>query len=131
MLSPEQEKIISEFLSVRDFDSISWDGITVFAYSGEVTYEAQEFIYGSPTYLDFKKLLAICLDLEPFTYNYLDGYSKKLKKIQRGTKEWTQSVLDLAFSYLIVTQCVHCGGAVNKGYCCGRCGSTDPQGYEK
>lgn len=46
--------------------------------------------------------------------------------IEQGSKEWTKSIISLAHSYLIITQCKKCGAAVNSGYCCTCCGDTNP-----
>lgn len=46
--------------------------------------------------------------------------------IEQGSKEWGQSVLKLAYAFLVVRQCQKCGHAVNKGYCCTECGDTNP-----
>jgi len=46
--------------------------------------------------------------------------------IEQGSKEWVQSVINLANRFLIITRCKKCGAAVNQGYCCIGCGDTNP-----
>lgn len=40
---------------------------------------------------------------------------------------WDEQLIDMADTYLTIIHCKDCGGAVNKGYCCVWCGSSEPR----
>ena len=48
------------------------------------------------------------------------------KKIEYGSRAWNRAVLEIADQYLIIHQCKKCSYPVNKGYCCGYCGDSNP-----
>lgn len=57
---------------------------------------------------------------------------KKPRRIKPTGRLYKQLKDDLVYGYVPrIYPCYHCGGPVMDGYCCGRCGSSDPQGWEE
>lgn len=55
---------------------------------------------------------------------------KDLPRMERETDEWEEAANSLARSFCPpIYSCADCGGPVVRGYCCGRCGSSNPEGY--
>lgn len=51
---------------------------------------------------------------------------RKIKKMKPYTQEWHKAAYALLCSALNVRPCRDCGYPVIEGYCCNRCGSTNP-----
>lgn len=48
-----------------------------------------------------------------------------MKKIKEDSIEFMALTAELAINAMQIKQCRKCGGPVNDGHCCGRCGSGD------
>jgi hypothetical protein len=52
----------------------------------------------------------------------------KVKRMIPYTQHWERLANARARDYVSLYPCVDCGGPVIWGYCCTRCGSTNPEG---
>ena len=54
---------------------------------------------------------------------------KRLPRMDRNSPQWERKANELARCFApSIHACVDCGGPVINGYCCERCGSTNPRG---
>jgi hypothetical protein len=58
-----------------------------------------------------------------------ENQPKRLRFMRRYTAEWERLANELALRFAPrIYPCAHCGGPVVDGYCCNRCGSSNPHG---
>lgn len=54
---------------------------------------------------------------------------RKPRRMVPYTAEWQRRANEMARGWApLIYPCRECGGPVFKGYCCNRCGSTNPEG---
>lgn len=52
-------------------------------------------------------------------------------KPKERAEDYSQKVINIAYSYFTIVPCWHCGNPVVKGYCCDYCHSSEPRGGDK
>ncbi len=56
----------------------------------------------------------------------MEQKEKKPRKMKPYTAAWERLANEKARSWVQIHACRDCGGPVVKGYCCNRCGSSNP-----
>lgn len=70
-----------------------------------------------------------CGSLHPGDGRQGEGVSTKPrrpKRIEPYTRQWERAANEMARAAMTIIACKDCGGAVIEGYCCTRCGASEP-----